>query len=191
MLQNNIILLMGIAGSGKMTIGEAIVQQDEHFKLASHHTWVDPILNLLGNNEQVWWSLDEKGWAAVNQAHDVILNTIAEVCPKESNFVITAELLGNNPYHQNYFDRVQNAAQRRKATLVPVRLICDLQELLNRVQNDARKAYFKTRDIELINKRFIEERVFSSKMPNELTLDVTNLAPEESAKNILKWVADL
>ena len=53
MLENNIILLMGIAGTGKMTIGEAIVQQDRHFKLASHHTWIDPVLKLLGNDEQL------------------------------------------------------------------------------------------------------------------------------------------
>lgn len=35
MLTNNIILLMGIAGTGKMTIGEAIVKQNPHFKLAT------------------------------------------------------------------------------------------------------------------------------------------------------------
>ena len=34
-LKNNIILLMGIAGSGKMTIGEAIVKQNPNFKLVT------------------------------------------------------------------------------------------------------------------------------------------------------------
>ena len=41
--------------------------------------------------------MDKKGWAAVNQALDVTLYTIAEVCTKESNFVITSEMLADNP----------------------------------------------------------------------------------------------
>lgn len=188
MLINNIILLMGIAGTGKMTIGEAIVKQNPHFKLVTPDSSINPVLKLLGDNEQVMWSLDEKGWAAVNQALDVTLYTIAEVCPKESNFVITSEMLADNPYHQNYFARVQHAAARRAATLTPVRLICELDVLLDRVQNNSRLAYFKTRDIELIKKRFAEEQVFFSKMPAEFTLDVTYLTPDVSAEKIIRWV---
>lgn len=188
MLTNNIILLMGIAGTGKMTIGESILKQNPHFKLVTPDSSLDPVLKLLGDNEQVWYSLDEKGWAAVNQALDVTLYTIAEVCPKENNFVITSEMLVDNPYHQNYFERVQRAAAMRGAILTPVRLICELNELLNRVQNTGRSAYFKTRDAELITKRFADEQVFFSKMPNEFTLDVTHLTPEASAEKIMQWV---
>jgi aminoglycoside 6'-N-acetyltransferase len=190
MLTNNIILLMGIAGTGKMSIGEAIVKQNPHFKLVTPDSAIDPVLKLLGDNEQVWWSLDEKGWTAVNQALDVMLYTIAEVCPKESNFVITSEMLADNPYHQNYFERVQHAATRRAATLTPVRLICELNELLDRVQNTSRLASFKTRDVELIKKRFAEEQVFFSKKPNELTLDVTHLTPDASSAKIMQWVTN-
>ncbi len=188
MLKNNIILLMGIAGSGKKTIGEAITQRDHSIKLAHHHAWIDPILKLLGEDEQVWWTLDDKGWAVINQAHDVILNTIADVCPRDGNIVITNEMLASNPYHQDYFDKVQRAALRRNATLTPVRLICECDELLNRVQSDDRKAYFKTRDVDLIRRRFAEEQVFFSRMPNEFTLNVTDLTPNESAEKILDWV---
>ncbi len=188
MLKNNIILLMGIAGTGKMTIGEAIVKKNPSFKLVTPDSSFGSILKLLGDNDQVMWSLNEKGWSAVNQALDVMLYTIAEVCPKESNFVITSEMLANNPYHQNYFERVLRAASQRSAILTPVRLICELDELLNRVQNTSRLAYFKTRDVDLIKKRFAEDKVFLSNMPNELTLDVTNLMPNESAEKILKWV---
>ena len=130
----------------------------------------------------------KKGGAAVNQALDVILYTIAEVCPKESNFVITSEMLADNPYHQNYFERVQHAATKRGATLTPVRLICELDELLDRVQDNSRLNYFKMRDVELIKKRFAEEQIFFSNMSNELTLDVTHLTPDASAEKIMQWV---
>src|SRR5579862_5116215 len=104
MLQNTIILLMGIAGSGKMTIGNAIRKQDNSFKLVTSDSWSDPILRLLGDNESIWWALDDKGWNAVNQARDVILNTIANVCPVKSNFVICQEMLASNPYHQDFYN---------------------------------------------------------------------------------------
>lgn len=190
-LKNNIILLMGIAGTGKMTIGEAILKENPDFKLVTPDSAFGSVLELLGNDDQVMWSLDEKGWSAVNQALDVMLYTIAEVCPKDSNFVITAEMLDNNPYHQNYFDRIKLAATKRGAILTPVRLICELDELLERVQNDSRLAYFKTRDANLIKKRFAENEVFFSHLPNEFTLDVTHLTPNESAKKIIQWVVDL
>ena len=189
MLKNNIILLMGIAGSGKMTIGEAIIKQNSSFKLVTPDSSFGSVLELLGDDDQVMWSLNEKGWSAVNQALDVMLYTIAEVCPKESNFVITSEMLANNPYHQNYFERVLSAAVKRSATLTPVRIVCELDELLKRVQNSSRLAYFKTRDIDPIKKRFADDKVFFSKMSNELTLDVTNLMANESAEKILEWVA--
>ncbi|GEM_PF-1908021 len=191
MLTNNIILLTGIAGSGKMTIGKAIVKQHPEFKLITTDPWVEPILKLLGDNEQVWWSLDEKGWKAINQSLDVMLYTVSEVCPKETNFVITSEMLAGNPYHQNYFDRIVMAAKKRGAKLIPVRLICDLEELLKRVQSSDRSAYFKTQDVKLIQKRFSEEKVFFSKMPNELTLDITELTPDNVARKIMEWVANI
>ncbi|HRD68995.1 MAG TPA: hypothetical protein PK657_02515 [Legionella sp.] len=58
---NVIILLMGIAGTGKKTIGEAIAAQNPQYKLAHHNDWCDPVLKLLGNDALVFWSLEEKG----------------------------------------------------------------------------------------------------------------------------------
>ncbi|OAI50051.1 hypothetical protein AYO45_00285 [Gammaproteobacteria bacterium SCGC AG-212-F23] len=172
-----------------MTIGEAIVKQNPNFKLVTPDLAMEPVLKLLGDDADVMWSLNEKGWNAINQALDVVLYTIAEVCPKDSNFVITSEMLANNPYHQNYFERIQQAARKRGANLTPIRITCELDELLNRVQNNSRLNYFKTRDVELIKKRFKDEKVFFSKLPNELTLDVTQLSPESSATKIIEWIA--
>lgn len=192
MLKNTIILLTGIAGTGKKTIGEAITSQDNSFRMAHHHAWIDPILKLFGNDPSaVWWSLDERGWDALNQARNVILNTIANVCPEESNFVITYEMLANNPYHQAFFDDVYETAKKRHAKLIPVRLICELDELLRRVGQQNRADFYKTQDKKLIKTRFANEKVFFSHIPHELTLDVTNLAPNESAKQIIQWATTI
>lgn len=188
MLENHIILLMGIAGTGKMTIARSIANQNPSFKLVIHDIWTKQILELVGENAQAWWQLDEKGWMAINKMRDVMFYTMAEVCPKETNFVLATEMLAKDPYHQNYFEKVQNTAAIRGSIVTPVRLICDLDELLKRVQSNERAVYFKTRDVELIKKRFTEEEVFFSKLPNELTLDVTHLTSDEAAEKILQWV---
>ncbi len=191
MLKNTIILLMGIAGSGKMTISNAIKKQDNNFKLTSSDSWSDPILKLLGDDEAIWWALDEKGWNAINQARDVILNTMADVCPPDSNFVICQEMLANNPYHQDFYNKVISVVEKRNAIFLPVRLICELDELLRRVQHTDRAAYYKTRDVELIKKRFTEDQVFFSDNPNEYTLDVTHLTSEKSATTIIAQMTEL
>ncbi|MDP3560973.1 MAG: hypothetical protein Q8R83_02195 [Legionellaceae bacterium] len=188
-----IILLMGIAGTGKKTIGDAIIRQDKAFKLAHHHDWVDPVLKLFDDDchnddtASVWYSLDEKGWNALNAARKVIFDTIANVCAPESSFVITYEMLANNIYHQALFNEVVELTHIRQARFIPVRLICDLDELLKRVTGDSRKKYYKTHDTTLIRERFTNDQVFSSHLASEYTLNVTNLTPEEAASHILQW----
>lgn len=188
-----IILLMGIAGTGKKTIGDAIIKQDRTFKLAHHHDWIDPVLKLLDehyhndNVASVWYSLDEKGWNALNAARKVIFDTIANACAPESNFVITYEVLANNIYHQALFDEVVDLAHIRHSRFIPVRLTCDLEALLKRVTGDSRKKYYKTHDKTLITERFTNEQVFSSHLANEYTLDVTDITPNEAARHILQW----
>ena len=191
---NTIILLTGIAGTGKKTIGETITQIDPNFKLAHHHDYLDPILKLLDdhpfddNATSVWNSLNEKGWDALTKARGVIFDTIANACPSESSFVITYELLNNNVYHQAIFNEIADLAKKRNASFIPVRLICDLDELIKRLTHEKRKNYYKTQDVALIKARFAQDEVFKSQLATELTLDVSKLTPNESASKILSWV---
>lgn len=189
-ITNCIILLMGIAGTGKRTIAEAIVRQS-NFKLVHHHSWTDPILNLLGTDESVWWSLDEKGWAKLNEARDIIFSTISDVCPHDTNFVITFEMLDKDPYHQIFYDKVLEIVKKRNSLFIPVRLICDTEELIIRSQAKDRKIYFKTSDINLIKMRSKQHEVFYSKHNNEMTLDVTKIAADEAANKILSFTESL
>lgn len=43
MLTNNIILLMGIAGVGKLTIAEILVKKNPNFKLSHPDPWTEPV----------------------------------------------------------------------------------------------------------------------------------------------------
>ena len=183
--ENCIVLLMGIAGAGKRTVGEALSKMT-HFKFVPCDSWMDPILYLLGNDASIMWALDEKGWHKLNDARDVIFSTIADVCPKTSNFIITFEMLDKDPYHQIFYDKVVEIVEKRQAIFVPVRLICDENELVNRVVAEDRKKHFKTGDVNLVRKRVREQSVFYSNHSNELTINNTNKTPQQVVKLIVE-----
>lgn len=182
--ENWIILLMGFAGTGKRTVG-GLLSQETHFKFVHHHSWIDPILNLLGDDYMVWWELNEKGWEKLNAARDVIFSTITDVCPQSSNFIITYEMIDKDPYHQTLYNKVLEMVEKRQSHFLPVRLICNEKELVDRVQTDDRKKYFKMRDGEFIRMRSREHEVFYTNHPNEITIDTTHKQPDEVVKIIM------
>lgn len=190
MLKNTIILLSGIAGTGKNTIAKAINKEDKCFKVVHHHSYLDPILRLFGDDSSVFWDLDDKGWGALAKARHVVLDTIANACPKSSSFVLTYELLAGDKWHKEIFTDIKKTAEIRGARFIPVRLICDLPELLQRVSGLDRAKFYKTKDKELIKKRFAETEVFKSGLPQEITIDVSKLSPTESAREILNYVGN-
>jgi len=185
--ENCLVLLMSFPGAGKRTIGEALAKKT-HFKLAHVHDWIDPLLKLLGDDYQVMWDLDAEAWEKLNAADDLILSTIADVCPKESSYVITQMMFDQDPYHQIFYDKVLSVVEKRKAHFFPVRLLCDEDALIKRVQSEDRKKYFKTRDVELSKSRSREKAVFYSHHPNEITIDSTHKMPDEVADIIIDHI---
>lgn len=83
--------------------------------------------------------------------------------------------------------RIKKLADIRNATFIPVRLICELEELLKRLCSHERKKYYKTQNVQLIKQRYSNTEVFQSRLKNELTIDVSSLSPEESAHKIISW----
>jgi len=187
---NCIILLMGFAGSGKRTIAEAISKKT-NFKFVPNDCWMVPVLSLLGNDGSVMWDLTAEGWKKLNEARDVIFTTISDVCPKTSSFVMTSEMIDQDPYHKIIYDKIVEIVEKRQALFLPVRLVCDEEELVNRVQIEDRKQYFKTTDAELIRRRFREKQVFHSGHKNEFTINNTDKTAEQVAAVIISQVIKL
>jgi chloramphenicol 3-O-phosphotransferase len=186
-IKNVIIFITGISGVGKRTIGDAICKLDQSFTNVTPDDWMTPILRLLGDDASTLYSLTAEGWNAVNQVRDAIFDTIAHICPREANFVINEELREDNEWHKRFYARIEQMAKEKQATLIPVRLVCDLPVLLERVVSEDRKNYrFKPRDAKEIQERALSTETFKSGSKYELTLDATNLLPEESAAKILE-----
>lgn len=182
---NCLVLLMGFPGSDKKTVGEALVAKT-NFKLVQE--WFDPILRLLGDDYQVWWGLDIKAWEKLNAADDLILSSIADIAPKQNSYVIPQMMFDQNPYHQAFYNKVLAVVEKRKANFFPVRLVCEEQELVKRVQSEERKRYLKTMDAKLSIRRTREKTVFYSHLPNEITIDNTSKSPSEAADIIIDHI---
>lgn len=188
--KNTIILLMGFPGVGKRTVAE-IIAQKTNARFSDHHDLYDPIVKLFGDDEQIWWNLTPPMWDKVNGVMDVYLSAIADVCVKDDSFILTEMLFDKDPYHQIFYDKVLSVVKKRQANFIPVRLICDEEELVKRVVLEDRQRYFKTTDADLSRKRSKEQQVFYSKNQNEITIDTTNLSAEQTAEKIIQYAMSI
>lgn len=75
---------------------------------------------------------------------------------------------------------------KRKALFLPIRLVCDEEELAKRVQQEDRRKYLKTQNVELIRNRARKHEVFYTHHKNELTIHNTNKSPIEVANAIIR-----
>lgn len=67
---------------------------------------------------------------------------------------------------------------------VPVRLLCDENELVRRVTSPSRRDRLKSVDLEAARQRSRMATVLDPKHPNSLTIEVTAISAEEAAKTI-------
>lgn len=187
---NVIILITGLPGCGKLIVAEALAKKT-HMRFSDHHALIDPILRLFGDDYRVFWNLTRPMWQKLNDVTDTYLTTIADICHKNDSFIVTEMLFDQDPYHDAFFKKVLDVVSKRKATFIPVRLLCDEDELAKRVQSESRKHYFKTRDPVLSRKRSRKVQVYYSQHPNEITINNTDKSPDEVADVIIDKISHI
>jgi hypothetical protein len=69
-----------------------------------------------------------------------------------------------------------------------VRLLCEEEELVRRIQSPGRAAMFKSTDATHAMGRAKRDTILDPRSPETLTLDVTDLSPEESAAAIIAHI---
>ena len=188
-LTNCFVLLMGFPGVGKRTIGEALARKT-NARFTHHHELYDPIFKLFCNDYEDQWNLTSQMWEKLNEAQAVYFGALADVCSRDDSFIYTEMMLDKDPYHQIDYKKILDVVKKRNAHFFPIRLICDEDELLERVQSNDRKEYseFKTRDPDLSRKRSRELDVFYSHHENEMTIDNTNLSADAVADKIVEFI---
>ncbi|HLL72945.1 MAG TPA: hypothetical protein VK363_15995 [Pyrinomonadaceae bacterium] len=181
-LDNTFIVLIGFAGTGKYTIGRALAERTGA-RLIDNHLINNPIFKVV--NVDGVTPLPSGVWGKVSEIRRLVYEAIREISPPNLSFIFTLELRESEPNAHRAVHDLQELAAARESLLVPVRLLCDVDELCRRVADPARVAQLKEISPELARKKMAEHTVLNPQHENTRDLDVTAKSPAESADAIL------
>jgi predicted kinase len=178
------IYLFGFAGSGKLTIANEIAARWDCIVVDNHYV-NNVIFGLLDIDPESSGELPEAVWEHIVRVRHTTMDAIRRLARPGRNFVFTNELLEGVKRHKVFFLEVERVAQDRGAFLLPVRLSVDAEELKRRIVSPERGEKLKITNPAAAVARTESEEVFRPEGYDHLELDVTHLAPEESAERIL------
>jgi len=184
-LENTIIVLIGFAGTGKYTIGRELCQRTGS-KLIDNHLIANPVFKVV--NADGVTPLPSGVWDKIKQIRRMVYEAIRELSPPKMSFVFTVEWRTNNSDDHKSFADLAELATARQSLFVPVRLICEVDELCLRVVQPARVEMLKEISAELARKKSAEDSVLNPQHPNLRTIDVTRKSPAETVDVILDQV---
>lgn len=185
---NCIILITGFPGSGKLSIAQELASRYE-FKLIANYYINKNVLDLI-EREQNCIPCKEV-WDKIENIWETVLQTVGELSPPHYSFVITRPMLNGIDYSQNFYQRLLKLTEQRKSLFVPVRLVCQEEELVVRIQTKKRKKLGKVTDINRAKCLCKSHEVFRSNHLNELTINNTCKSPNETIKEIISHVEKL
>ncbi len=188
MINNTIIYLIGFAGTGKLTIAKEIIAQT-NMKLVSNHLSNNPVLSLIHADGKT--PLPSEVWKNIAIIRDVVFDTITNISPADYSFIFTNELIEGNETDMMIYRKVENVAAKRGSKYLPVRLICEVDELCKRVISEERKINHKMIDADAARQQFIKSKVLTLDHQNTLTLDVTHLTAKQASDIILEKLSEL
>jgi hypothetical protein len=187
-----LFLLIGFAGTGKLTVArvlrDRLTRGGGQARLVDNHYVNNPIFHLL--DVAGVKPLPAGAWDRVGEVRDAVLRTIEDLSPKSWSFIFTNDLI-DRPEERAYVHRLAQLADRRRSIFVPVRLLCDVEELCARVVSPERRGLMKAVDAEWIRQRALTEEVLDPGLAATITLDTTSMRPDETVDLILAHLATL
>lgn len=184
-MNGTFIYLLGIAGSGKLTIAKAIQRQHSSLIVDNHH--INNVIFALIDADGVT-PLAPAVWDKVARVRLAVLETVRDLAKPGRTFIFTNELLEGIPRHAEVFEDVRRTAAERDARLCTVRLQIDPEEAARRVTSPGRAEAFKEIDPNEARRKATEATVLRPPGLATLDLDVTHLTPDQAAERILAHV---
>jgi predicted kinase len=178
----SLIYLLGHPGVGKYTVAREIARLNGAVvidnQLINH-----PILVLLK-----WDAVSDLPSGTMDRAapiREAVFSALDEIAPRHLSYVLT-NVLDDTEEDRAVYDRVKRIAARRGSTFLPVLLRCERDEQLRRVTSPERIARFKIADPEKVEGLMRSARLFVPDDPELLEVDMTHLAPEDAAAEVVR-----
>lgn len=175
----SIIYLTGKPGVGKYTIAKKLAAK-HGFIVCDNQLINNPIFELLQYDGYA--KIPDFAWETIGNIRRCVLTFLSK--EQDDSYVLT-----NNLY-ENAGDKVCYAevvymAETRGSLFVPVRLLIEQDEHLQRITNPSRRARWKSIDPQDV---YDETPLLSISHPNLLQLNVSNLSPTDAAETILNHI---
>lgn len=184
-----IYLLIGYPGTGKYTVGKALVGQIEaaggSALLVDNHYLNNPIFRLIATDGKA--PISDEVWDRVTEFRDVVLRTIETLSPTDRSFIFTNWIAEGESGADAYLARLKAIAETRHSRFVCVRLTCELAALKERVPRPDRVERMKWVDADAVAALTERHRVYEP-AGSCITIDNTDLSPEKCARQILSQV---
>ena len=178
-------LLTGFPGTGKLTVARALAERIEaaggQTRVVDNHWINNPIFGLIDQDGMT--PLPDAVWDRVGEVAHAVIRTVEELTPLSWDVVFTAYLDGSTD--TAWFPRLARVAATRNATLVPVTLLCDVEENVKRIVAAGRRERMKSVDPDEPRRLAVQGPPYAPDHPNTLTLDITSIEPPEAAAAIL------
>ncbi len=183
MTKNTIILyLTGKPGVGKYTIAKELASK-HGFIVCDNQLINNPIFELLQYDGYA--KIPDFGWEAIGNIRRCILTFLAK--EKNNSYVLTNNLYEDSGDKVCYAE-VGYMAETRGSLFVPVRLLINQDEHLQRIVNPNRRDRWKSIDPQDV---YDETPLLSISHPNLLELNVSNLSVFEAVDRIMSHISEL
>jgi shikimate kinase len=174
-----LIILNGLPGVGKLTIGHILAERTKA-RLLDNHTIYNVAFALTDFKSAMFYE-------AAKRAHCTAYDIVRMLPPGET-IIITDIFTEGSAWAKDCWDRAVNLAETH-GPLVLVNMYCELAENMRRVQQPERRSLRKLDDPEVLREIHGRGRkLMGDELPTCLTLDTTHLPAVEVADMVQEWV---
>jgi len=178
-IKNTMILLIGHPGTGKYTVAKELAPK-LNARVVDNHLINNALFQVL----DVETFISEEVWDSITKIRNILLNTIEHQSPKDMNFIFTGCVYEED--WTSYREKLR-VARVRGANFIPVKMVCDPEELKERLISPARKERMKLTNVKALEE-IIKTRALITPDGPFLEIDVTHLTSEETADKIIEYV---
>jgi hypothetical protein len=184
-----VVVLLGFPGTGKYTIAKEVRAQYEcvgrDVRVIDNHYTANLVFGVLPLVDG-YRAIPPETWPHVGRVRAALWDAILELSAPETSFVFTTDISAAEG--ASHLDPYRRIAVERGSTFVPVRLLCDADELARRIVSAERRERSKWLDADGVRHKHATNTVLEPADPATRTVDVTSLAPADAAAHIRSFL---